>query len=468
MHQTSTRYLLPIPRSVTRRPCASLSLRALAVSMQNAPRQAARNGVLPHRAVKAIEAVRAGDLVWAWDPRSRQPVKRQVRRTFRHAARPVLRVVINCVWGREQIAATPEHPFWVKGRGWTAAHRLRAGDLLKRLMGSERDCAYVVTVEFEDRAEEVFNFEVHDCHSYYVGHLGVLVHNSSGPVNLHHEIQALGSPSGHYRKRSAASLVASASARNELTPFGDGLIDVRGRRPAATGKWKDFYPTHAPAVDREYAVLAMKESAFKHSGDRASAWMASEVDYIRQFRAMGYPFTADHGLATALTDKGARPAYVLELAPHGAVHSKLGDGPNPDFTDALDLRAVPQLRPMVEAARVAHEAVRRGQVPAQRVLVDPQAFAIPASAKRGALLFQDPFPLDRHYVGINQTQGTLSTLEWWLAAAERNGLPGVEPRTGRLLSPPPGLHVVRPGVNLQLAAIGDKLVLQRYRYRAVL
>jgi hypothetical protein len=212
----------------------------------------------------------------------------------------------------------------------------------------------------------------------------------------------------------------------------------------------------------------MKESAFKHSGHRAAPWMASEIEYLRHFRAMGYPFTAEHGLATALTDRGARPAYVLELAPHGAIHSKSGHGPNPDFTDALDLRAIPQLRPMIEAARVAHEAVSRGQVPPQHVLVDPQAFALPASAKKGALLFQDPFPLDRHAVGLRETLGTLSTLEWWLAAAQRNGLHGIEPHTGRPLLPPATPHLVRPGVSFEFATIGDKVVLRRYRYRAVL
>ncbi|MDY3562331.1 HINT domain-containing protein [Gemmata sp. JC673] len=37
--------------------------------------------------------------------------------------------------GGERIRTTPEHPFWVDGKGWTAAGSLAAGDRIATLSG---------------------------------------------------------------------------------------------------------------------------------------------------------------------------------------------------------------------------------------------------------------------------------------------------------------------------------------------
>jgi len=79
--------------------------------------------------------------------------------------------------GGEEIICTNEHPFYVPQKGWIAACKLRAGDILVLLNGKY---AVVEQIQHEllEEATHVYNFEVEDFHTYYVGCIGVLVHNS--------------------------------------------------------------------------------------------------------------------------------------------------------------------------------------------------------------------------------------------------------------------------------------------------
>jgi RHS repeat-associated protein len=128
---------------------------------------------------KRIEEVQPGDVVISTDPERRdaaagQLERQQVTRGFVRTAPEVLDIHI----GKETISATPEHPFWVIGAGWTAAGELRRGSALLTKDG------VVIHVDYVDRRHGqflVYNFEVSNAHTYYVSNLGVLVHNQCGP-----------------------------------------------------------------------------------------------------------------------------------------------------------------------------------------------------------------------------------------------------------------------------------------------
>ena len=76
----------------------------------------------------------------------------------------------------DEIVSTPTHPFYSPVRGWTSAVDLKAGDILVFCNGE-----YVVVEhvqhEILETAVKVYNFEVQDFHTYYVGKNSVLVHN---------------------------------------------------------------------------------------------------------------------------------------------------------------------------------------------------------------------------------------------------------------------------------------------------
>ena len=86
------------------------------------------------------------------------------------------------VAGGEEIVATPEHPFYVPKKGWTSAAALRAGDQLVALNG-ELVTVEQVQHELLETPVKVYNFEVEDFHTYFVGDEPVLVHNTCKPTS---------------------------------------------------------------------------------------------------------------------------------------------------------------------------------------------------------------------------------------------------------------------------------------------
>ena len=119
-----------------------------------------------------IEAVKAGDWVWATDPETGETELKQVVQTFVNESTELVRITVN----GEEIVCTTEHPFYSPVKGWIAACKLRAGDILVMLNGE-----YVVVEQVQHELLEtpitVYNFEVEGFHTYYVGDTGVLVHN---------------------------------------------------------------------------------------------------------------------------------------------------------------------------------------------------------------------------------------------------------------------------------------------------
>ncbi len=121
----------------------------------------------------AIEEIKAGDLVWAEDPETGEKTLKPVARTFVNESDELIHLSV----AGDEIITTPEHPFYVPQKGWTAAIQLRAGDLLVMQNGE-----YVVLEKIQHEILEspvnVYNFEVADFHTYFVSYVAVLVHNA--------------------------------------------------------------------------------------------------------------------------------------------------------------------------------------------------------------------------------------------------------------------------------------------------
>jgi hypothetical protein len=69
----------------------------------------------------------------------------------------------------ELIRTTPEHPFFVEGKGWTAAGSLKVGDRIATLSGEWVPISEVFDTE---QWETVYNLRVADFHTYFVGDEG--------------------------------------------------------------------------------------------------------------------------------------------------------------------------------------------------------------------------------------------------------------------------------------------------------
>ena len=120
-----------------------------------------------------IENIVSGDFVWAHNPETGETELKQVVQTFVNETNELVHIYT----GKDEIICTNEHPFYSPVKGWTAASKLRAGDILVTVNGE-----YVVVEKVQHEILEspvkVYNFEVEGFHTYYVGSDdGVLVHN---------------------------------------------------------------------------------------------------------------------------------------------------------------------------------------------------------------------------------------------------------------------------------------------------
>ena len=123
----------------------------------------------------AIEEIAAGDMVWSEDPEIGEKELKEVVQTFVNQTDELIHVHVN----GEEIVTTPEHPFYSPVKGWTSACKLRAGDILV-LQNGRYVTIEKVQHEILETPITVYNFEVADFHTYYVGKSAVLVHNTCG------------------------------------------------------------------------------------------------------------------------------------------------------------------------------------------------------------------------------------------------------------------------------------------------
>ena len=134
----------------------------------------AGTAVLTAAGAVAIETIKVGDLVWAWDEETGEVALKEVVETYINETDELVHVFVN----GEEIVTTPSHPFYSPVKGWIDAIHLRAGDILVLVNGE-----YVVIEKVQHEILEapvtVYNFQVEDLHTYYVAS-GILVHNTCG------------------------------------------------------------------------------------------------------------------------------------------------------------------------------------------------------------------------------------------------------------------------------------------------
>ena len=134
-----------------------------------------------------IEEIEVGDKVLSEDETTGEVAVKTVTETYINETDELIHIGVN----GETISATPTHPFYVDKLGWTLARSLRAGDVLV-LSNGELVTVEWVQHEILESPIKVYNFEVEDFHTYFVGENRVLVHNmcktsDSGEIFLDQE-----------------------------------------------------------------------------------------------------------------------------------------------------------------------------------------------------------------------------------------------------------------------------------------
>jgi hypothetical protein len=151
-------------------------------------------GTLVHtkEGLKPIEEIQVGDWVLTYpdsmnppdfDSLDHEKLYRQVTQTFVHEDQEFSTVQVFDITNDiiETIRVTANHPVWERSRGWTPVSHLGVGDGLKNT--DFRDLL-VGEVRHGVGKARVYNLEVDWFHTYFVGELGVWVHNKGNITKM--------------------------------------------------------------------------------------------------------------------------------------------------------------------------------------------------------------------------------------------------------------------------------------------
>ena len=121
-----------------------------------------------------IENIKPGDLVLSTNADTMETGYKKVFEKYVRKTRELVHIVV----GGEKIVSTPDHPYFIVGRGFINAGQLCIGSPLQDADGKilEVEQIYKEYLE-EDEEVTVYNFQVEDWHTYHVGEMEVLVHN---------------------------------------------------------------------------------------------------------------------------------------------------------------------------------------------------------------------------------------------------------------------------------------------------
>ena len=125
---------------------------------------------------RAIESLRAGDIVLSRDESTGATSPARITRTFvRHVTSLVDVRIADGSGAIDVVRATPEHPFWTIDRGWVGAGALV---LDEPLLDARARPLFVVSVTAVSEDARVYNMEVEGAHTYFVGAHQAWVHNA--------------------------------------------------------------------------------------------------------------------------------------------------------------------------------------------------------------------------------------------------------------------------------------------------
>ena len=138
--------------------------------------------VLTTAGLVVIEKIKAGDVVISTNPDTLETARKTVLETYVRQVDKLVHLTIN----GEEIVTTDNHPFYVQGRGFIEAGKLLIGDKLISINGED----LVIEKFFIEECENpvtVYNFQVEDYHTYFVGNCAVWVHNKNCPPYMNED-----------------------------------------------------------------------------------------------------------------------------------------------------------------------------------------------------------------------------------------------------------------------------------------
>lgn len=122
-----------------------------------------------------IEDVKPGDIVLSTNTDTMETGCKKVLEKYVRKTRELVHIIV----GGKEIVSTPDHPYYVEGRGFVNAYQLCIGSPLLDADGKILEVEQIYKEQLGKNEEvKVYNFQVEDWHTYHVGEMEVLVHNA--------------------------------------------------------------------------------------------------------------------------------------------------------------------------------------------------------------------------------------------------------------------------------------------------
>jgi Pretoxin HINT domain len=125
---------------------------------------------------KPIEQVKPEDSVLARNEKTGEQSYHKVSQTFATPHDEIYDLELTGQDGKSDVlGVTGNHPFWLKGKGWTESDLLKAGNLVA---GKGGTWLKVSKLTLRGDRQTGYNLEVEQDHTYFVGLAGAWVHNA--------------------------------------------------------------------------------------------------------------------------------------------------------------------------------------------------------------------------------------------------------------------------------------------------
>jgi Flp pilus assembly pilin Flp len=179
---------------------------------------------------RPIERIEPGERVWATNVETGETALRQVRTTFIRKRAEVIDLDVRAGFASgERILVTPGHQFYIEKQGWTRADELDATPLWSSTAG-----VVATALVDETRFTTVYNLEVEDFHTYYVGEARVLVHNQTATPS---QRNCQGNPAG------PGTTTPFPNGRQNTGPLQCGEGGAYSNLPRRPGYQRDHVPS---------------------------------------------------------------------------------------------------------------------------------------------------------------------------------------------------------------------------------
>ena len=211
-----------------------------------------------------IQDIKAGDYVYAGNVETGETGYQSVLETYLNQTEELYTVTID----GEEIKATPGHPFYTSEEGWVSAKDLEAGDKVTTAEGEEATVEKVEKEELEEPVN-VYNFNVMDYHTYYVGENSILVHNANG------KSCSMATDTANKAKESVKEAIESGSISSKPNQI----------HHYATNKSKTYTPQLEEITNKYGLGLddAWNKDLLPHQGRHPNAYHEYVLDSMKQF-----------------------------------------------------------------------------------------------------------------------------------------------------------------------------------------